>query len=173
MFASSLDVEWNNMPLQSMYLPFLHEMLKHLAHREEKKPSYVVGEKIEISDGFAANSLLDPQGKTLALQEGDSHLTLSRPGVYTRVQANAQGEEERFYYAVNTPVEESDFTTASPADILDEVLNPETKPTQSAEVRSQLLKEELEKPQRLWWWVLLVVAALLVAESVVANRTYR
>jgi hypothetical protein len=174
MFASTLDVEWNNMPLQNMYLPFLHEMLKHLAHTEEKKPSYLVGEKIELNDSFATNTrLLDPEGLTLALQEGDSRLTLNRPGVYTRVQVDEQGAEGKFYYAVNTPVEESDFSTVSPSDILDEVLNPETRPTQSAAVRSQLLKEELEKPQRLWWWLLLVVAALLIAESTVANRTYR
>jgi len=174
LFASTLDVEWNNMPLQNMYLPFLHEMLKHLAHTEEKKPSYLVGEKIELTDSFATNTeLLDPLGKTVALQEGDSHLTFSRPGVYTRLRTNEDGGIDKFFYAVNTPIEESDFTTLAPADILDEVLNPETKPTQSAAVRTQLLKEELEKPQRLWWWILLAVGLLLVSESVVANRTYR
>ena len=174
LFASALDMEWNNLPLQNMYLPFLHEMLKHLSHTEEKKPSYVVGEKIELTDSFATNTqLLDPLGKTIALQEGDSHLTFNRPGVYTRVRENDQGSPQRFYYAVNTPLEESDFSTVSPADILDEVLNPETKPTQSAEVRTQLLKEELEKPQRLWWWILALVIALLLTESFVANRTHR
>ena len=174
MFASSLDVEWNNMPLQSMYLPFMHEMLKHLAHSEEKQPSYLVGDKIELTDSFAINTeLLDPLGKTMALQEGDTHVTFNRPGVYTRIKTDDQGQQQRFYYAVNTPTEESDFSTVAPADILDEVLNPETKPTQSAEVRNQLMKEELEKPQRLWWWILLVVAALLLSEAMVANRTYR
>ncbi len=174
LFASALDMEWNNLPLQNMYLPFIHEMLKHLAHTEEKKPSYVVGEKIPLSDGLRTNTrLIDPQGNEIAQQEGDSHLNLNRPGVYTRVQTNEQGSEDRYFYAVNTPVEESNFSGIAPADILDEVLNPETKPTQSAEVRSQLLKAELEKPQRLWWWLLMLVACLLVAESFVANRTHR
>ena len=162
------------MPLQNMYLPFLHEMLKHLAHTEEKKPSYLVGEKIELTDSFATNTeLLDPLGKTVALQEGDSHLTFNRPGVYTRLRTNEQGGVDKFFYAVNTPTEESDFTTVAPADIVDEVLNPETKPTQSEAVRTQLMKEELEKPQRLWWWLLVVVGALLISEAFVANRTYR
>lgn len=174
MFASSLDMEWNNLPLQNMYLPFLHEMLKHLAHSEEKKPSYLIGEKLNLTDILDANSqLLDPNGNAVSLQEGDTQLTLSIPGVYTRIKTTEQGEKQQFYYAVNTPLEESDFKTVSPADILDEVLNPETKPTQSAEVRTQLMKEELEKPQRLWWWILALVIALLITETVFSNRTYR
>lgn len=165
MSASSLDLEWNNMPLQGMYLPFVHEALKHLANTPEKKPSYLVGEKIPLErDG----NLLSPGKQPVTLREGAEEFTLLEPGLYMQ-----EGGDRDVYYAVNRAVEESDFASVAPAVILDQVLNPETQPAQSAAVRTQLLKMELEKPQRLWWWLLLLVALLLLAESFVANRTYR
>lgn len=169
MLASALDLEWNNMPLKSMYLPFAHEMLKYLARTPEKKPSYVVGEKIEVLDALAPEArLIDPSGNTRSLGEGESGFTLEQPGVYRNVMG-----ENQMYYAVNSPIEESDFSPIATSDVLDQVLNPETTPTQSSEVRAQLLREELEKPQRLWWWLLAVVALLLISESLIANRTHR
>lgn len=166
LFASSLDLEWNNLPLQGMYLPFVHEMLKHLAQTPDKESSYLVGDRVALLPGL--NQLQDPQGETLSLSEGAPSLLLAKTGIYRA--ANAQ---QVIYYAVNSPVAESDLRAMEPSDLLDQILNPETKPTQSAEVRSQLLSKELERPQRLWWWILAAVALLLIAESFVSNRTYR
>ncbi|GAB1267105.1 BatA domain-containing protein [Aurantivibrio infirmus] len=169
LFASSLDMEWNNLPLQGMYLPFVHEILKYLAHTPEKKPSYVVGEKVTLPDSIPTSAnVLDPFGARVALKEGDTGFNLSKPGVYKQSQ-----DGQDIFYAVNRPIEESNFTSIDPADILDKVINPETTPTQSAAVRDQLKKAELEKPQRFWWWLLLVVGLLLLVESFVANRTHR
>lgn len=169
LFSSSLDMEWNNLPLQGMYLPFIHEILKYLAHTPEKKPFYVVGEKITLADSVPVTAnVIDPFGIRVALKEGETSFSLSKPGVYKQSQ-----DGQDFYYAVNRPIEESDFTAIDPADILDKVLNPETTPTQSIAVRDQLKRAELEKPQRFWWWLLLVVGLLLLAESFLANRTHR
>lgn len=167
-FASSLDLEWNNLPLQGMYLPLVHETLKYLANTAEKKPSYRVGEKVQLPNGGRAADIRDPGGRALALQEGDDSFTLREPGVYS-----SEGEGQSVYFAANRPVEESDFSSISPAVIVDQVVNPETAPAQSLAVRSQVLKLELERPQRLWWWLLAAVTLMLMVESFVANRTYR
>ncbi|MEX1032118.1 MAG: BatA domain-containing protein [Cellvibrionaceae bacterium] len=167
-FASTLDLEWNNLPLQGMYLPLIHETLKHLANTPEKNSSYLVGEKVRLQNGAATTNLLDPSGEALTLQEGEDGFTLRRPGVYRRVVG-----DQTLYYAVNGAAEESDFASVSPAVLVDQVLNPATTPTKSAAVRTQLLKMELEQPQRLWWWLLLLVVLLLLTESFVANRTHR
>ncbi len=206
-FGSSLDVEWNNFPLQSSYLPFVHETLKYLAHMPDKKSSYRVGERVVLIDknknvDGAENGLTDPTGETVKMSSGNGNsaelteelskeqskeLSISTapsfiatiPGIYQQVVNTIQTEssgERKFatvYYAVNNPVEESNLQTIAPGDILDAVLNPETTPTQSAAVRSQLLKEELEKPQRIWWWILLAVFFLLITESVMANKAHR
>lgn len=165
LFSSSLDLEWNNLPLQGIYLPFVHEMLKYLAQSQQKQSSYSVGEHITINSGLS--ELTDPQGNSVSLPEGAS-FTLAAPGVYQALVNN-----QAILYAANVPTAESALSRMSPGDLLDQILNPETKPTQSREVRAQLLGEEIEKPQRLWWWLLLFVALLLVAESFVSNRTHR
>jgi hypothetical protein len=168
LFASSLDLEWNNLPLQSMYLPLVHESLKYLASTPEKKASYLVGDIVPVSELGRDAELLSPAGKALTLQEGQESVSLDEPGVYRQ-----SGEGGTLLYAVNHAAEESDFSSVAPAVIFDQILNPETTPSQSAAVRNQLLKMELEKPQRLWWWVLLAVVALLIAETFIANRTHR
>ncbi|MGH1470732.1 MAG: BatA domain-containing protein [Cellvibrionaceae bacterium] len=198
-FASSLDVEWNNLPLQSVYLPFVHETLKYLARRANKKSFYSVGERIPLIEfgnkkagsflfdvsSESTFNLIDPSGNKIRIDsqektDGNENTLPSFvpdvPGIYTQYVVGAQMENENFsaiYYAVNNPVEESNLQTIPPGDMLDSILNPETTPTQSAAVRSQRLKAELEKPQRLWWWILLAVFLLLITESIVANRAHR
>jgi hypothetical protein len=168
LFASSLDLEWNNLPLQGLYLPFVHETLKYLAGTAAKKTAYEVGEKVPIQHGGAGVNLIDPTGKSLALQEGDDSFTLREPGIYQQVS-----HKQTQYYAVNRATEESNLTSLSPTVIVDQIVNLETQSTQSAAVQSQLLKMELEEPQRLWWWLLLTVTVLLLLESFIASRTHR
>ena len=76
-------------------------------------------------------------------------------------------------YAVNILPEESNFARTAVASLYDAIINPDTNPNQSSEVRTAQLIEELERPQRLWWWILSLVMLLLLVEAVVANRTYR
>lgn len=166
-FASSLDLEWNNLPLQGLYLPFVHETLKYLADSAEKKSFYPLGEAIPLS-GASRAQLFDPRGNAQALSEGAESFTLQEPGVY-RYESGGQSQ----LYAANIPLEEVDFSSLAPSLIQDQILHPETTPGMSPAVQSQRMKMDLEKPQRLWWWLLLAVAALLLAESAVANRTYR
>ena len=90
------------------------------------------------------------------------------PGLIT---ANVDGVEVT--YAINILPEESNFTRTAVATLYDRIINPDTDPTQSREVRTAQLIEELERPQRIWWWILALVMLLLLAEVLVANRTYR
>lgn len=167
-FASSLDLEWNNLPLQGIYLPLVHEMLSYLANTAEKKPFYQVGNRVALRGDGASTDIIDPRGRALALQEGEDGLIVREPGVYRQ-----HDEGQNRYYAVNQPAEESDFASFAPALILDQVVNPDTAPAQSTAVRNQVLKMEVEKPQRLWWWLLAAVALMLLVESFMANRTHR
>ena len=61
----------------------------------------------------------------------------------------------------------------SPGELHDRIINPETMPAQSREVRAMQLATEREQPQRLWWWIVGFVLLLLLTEGFVANRTYR
>lgn len=166
-FASSLDLEWNNLPLQNLYLPFIHETLKHLAGSQDKKPFYQLSEAIPLS-GASQAQLFGPAGTALALTEDAESFTPQEPGIY-RYDSGGQSQ----YYAANIPLEEADLSSIAPGLIHDQILHPETAPGVSQALQTQRLTLDLEQTQRLWWWLLLAAAALLLVESVVANRTYR
>jgi hypothetical protein len=169
LFASSLDLEWNNLALQGLYLPFVHETLRHLVQPELKERAYQVGQRINLDPEGEAQTISasDARGQTLPLADS-AVITASIPGF---IDASVDGQISR--YAVNILPAESDFSRISPANLYDRFINPDTNPIRSREVQTAQLIEELERPQRLWWWILGLVMALLIAEALIANRTYR
>ncbi len=169
LFASSLDLEWNNLALQGLYLPFVHETLRHLVQTEVRQRAYQVGDNIQLvsADESAQISATDSAGQDLQLNN-NALMAVARPGIYTASINDAASR-----YAVNILPEEADFTRVAAATVYDAVINPDTSPIQSREVRTAQLIEELERPQRVWWYILALVMLLLLAEALIANRTYR
>lgn len=170
LFASSLDLEWNNLALQGLFLPFVHETLRHLVQPEMKQRAYQVGETINLNPGNASQSLsaINTNGQAISFAAANSVFTADRPGFIS-----AEGANGTVRYAVNILPEESNFTRMAPATLYDDIINPDTSPIRSREVQTAQLVEELEQPQRLWWWILALVMLLLLAEATIANRTYR
>jgi len=170
LFASSLDLEWNNLALQGLFLPFVHETLRHLVQPETKQRAYQVGERINLDPAAAAAEVTatGSDGQALALSGDSTIITAARPGL---ISARLDGVETR--YAVNINPQEANLARIAPATLYDRIINPDTSPIQSREVQTAQMIEELERPQRLWWWILGLVALLLLAELVIANRTYR
>ena len=169
LFASSLDLEWNNLALQGLYLPFVHETLRHLVQTEVRQRAYQIGDNIDLSVASEEvfGTVRDSQGNDLVVSENNV-ISAARPGILTATSATG---ESRF--AVNILAEEADLTRTAAASLYDAVINPDTSPIQSREVRTAQLIEELERPQRMWWWLLGLVMLLILAESTIANRTYR
>ncbi len=169
LFASSLDLEWNNLALQGVFLPFIHETLRHLVQPEVRQRAYQVGDNIDLNLGAGEDiiSVRDSLGGALAI-DGNGVVNAMRPGILTASNGDL---ETRF--AVNIITEESDFTRIAASSLYDAVINPDTSPVQSREVHTAQLIKELEQPQRLWWWLLGLAMFLILAESTIANRTYR
>lgn len=170
LFASSLDLEWNNLALQGLFLPFVHETLRHLVQSETKQGSYDIGDSFSLDPTGEGQSVqaVTPSGDDIVFANDDFVVTATEPGL---ISVNVDQVDYR--YAVNILPEESDFTRAAVATLYDSIINPDTDITQSREVRTAQLIEELERPQRMWWWILVSVMLLILAEAVVANRTYR
>ena len=84
-----------------------------------------------------------------------------------------EGPQTPLYYAVNANPEESNLERMAPSALQDQIINPETAPTQSLQVRTNELMNEIEGPQRIWWWILLIVMGLLLLETRIANTTHR
>lgn len=171
LFASALDTEWNNMPLQGLYLPFIHESLRYLAQTHQKERAYRVGALIDLTNAAPVAARLtvrDPQGEPLALNPENRAFTPRQSGFFS-----IEGGQALQYYAVNADPEESELTKMAPTALQDRVSNPETRPVQSVQVRTAQLIAEREGPQRIWWWILLLVMLMLMAETRIANTTYR
>ena len=169
LFASSLDLEWNNLALQGLFLPFVHETLRHLVRSEVGQSAYEIGDSISL-EGFASDtevSVSDADGRSVSLEANNLQRATS-PGLFTATSGAVSSR-----YAVNIMPEESNFTRVATSTLYDAVVNPDTSPLQSREAQTAQLIEELENPQRLWWWILTLVMVLLLVEVLVANRTYR
>lgn len=170
LFASAMDLEWNNLPLQSLFLPFVHETLRHLVQPELKQKAYSVGDSfsVNLDENAGSVSARAPNGDEIIFTNTDFITQVSEPGFVT---VEAGGAEMRF--AINTLPEESNFARMPVENLFDSIINPDTNPIKSREVQNAQLAEELEQPQRLWWWILSLVMALVLAEALIANRTYR
>lgn len=170
LFASSLDLEWNNLALQGLFLPFVHETLRHLVQPEFKQRAYRVGDSFSLNPTGEAGvvTATDASGATLSFANADAVIEAASPGL---IRSRLNDRETVF--AVNTLPAESNFTRVAVASLYDQIINPDTNPVQSSAVRTAQLIEELERPQRVWWWILALVMVLLLVETTVANRTYR
>ena len=55
-FTSTIDREWNDLPIRAVYLPFLHESIKYLALKSEgTTPDYRIGDNVELKAPEAKN----------------------------------------------------------------------------------------------------------------------
>ena len=170
LFASTLDLEWNNLALQGLFLPFVHQTLRHLVQPESKQRAYQVGDNFSLVPSGEAISVsaTDTNGQDINFSNDEFMITATTPGLIT---VEVDGNIER--YAVNILPEESNFIRITVSTLYDSIINPDTNPIQSREVQTAQLIEELERPQRIWWWILSLVMLLVIAEAVIANRTYR
>ncbi len=173
LFSSSLGMGWNNLPLQVFYLPLLHEAIRYLAEKQDKKRIYHVGDLVPIrmSVGGVAR-VSSPQGKETVLVsdlEGSVfYQETDIPGFY-----HVRAGDLLDYFAVNVPVKESDFTSMEPSEIREMVIHPGTTIDAQSGGEPHRLDVQMEKSQGIWWWILLLVLILGFFETLLANRTYR
>ncbi len=166
MLASCVDLRWSNLPLRAIFLPYLHQTVRHLAIRSEKKTAYVVGQTLAVAEGW---QIKDPAGKVY--KEGQ--IIADLPGFY--VASESDGE---FCYAVNTSAAEADSAVLQPqeikaaaqrvagevGDVATEKLSPENIAAAA---------EKADERQGIWWYLIVATGLLLFGELTLANRTLR
>ena len=170
LFASAMDLEWNNLALQGLFLPFVHETLRHLVQPDLKQRAYQVGDSFSLDLNGEARmvSAQNANGDEISFANEEFVIEAAIPGF---INADIDGENVRF--AINTLPEESNFSRMPVDNLFDSIINPNTNPIKSRETQNSQLVAELEQPQRMWWWILSLVMLLIIAESLIANRTYR
>ena len=183
-FTSTIDRDWNDLPIRAVYLPFLHESIKYLALKNvDTIPNYRVGDRIELStetesittQGNPVVAVFNPNNVETRLQTDEDSTTTSvfytdtaLPGIYS---VHASGAAAR-YFVVNVDATESDLASRDIEELASMLKGAadesgEDKPT--AELIAQY-HEGVEKRQDIWMYLMLAVFALAVTEMFLANR---
>jgi hypothetical protein len=189
-WTSSVDTDLNDLPLQPVFLPFAHQLVRYASGRGETLPWFTAGQVLDVSDARARATaglldaieqgaalegdrvVIDPAGGPVRLPEGvgPHYLNLKDAGFYTmRPPGNDAGRP--LAVAVNVDMAESD-----PATMDSEEISAALAATVAGEgdgaPRSALAlqRADIERRQSVWRLLLVVVLALLAAETVMANR---
>jgi hypothetical protein len=175
LWASSFDQSWTDLPIRSVFLPFVHRAATHLVAYVPSQPWSTVGQILDTSRAGAHKGqsvptlVLTPSGARLPVSgDGTEVIELAEQGFYElRGDSNSTGDMA--VVASNVDPAEADLSAMDPQDIV----AASTGESQSDAVQANATPqtpETRERSQRLWWYLLLLGAALLAAETVVSNR---
>ena len=184
LWGSGVDRFWNNLPLQPVYLPFMHRITRHLGGRGEVPPWHVAGSTVNLAAlAEAAGSLeipqgavaMEPGGGSVALDAGSALLRLDARGIW-EIRPPGQRPDHPLALAVNVDVAESDMTKLDVEEFLGAIRGEEVTdgPSDGAEAAGEVTAEveaaDFEKRQSFWRYLLTAVFMLMVSETVLANR---
>ena len=188
-FTSTIDREWNDLPIRAVYLPFLHEAIKYLALKAvDAAPNYRIGDSVELKvsddeNGTAAPrtdiAVFNPNNVETRLQRSENSAEDSSqgsifydetevPGIYS---AHTSGATP-YYFIVNLDTTESDLA-ARDVEELTSMLKGAADESVAEKPTKELIAqyhEDVEKNQNVWIYLMLAVFALAVTEMFLANR---
>jgi hypothetical protein len=171
-WTSTLDLFWSDLPLKPVFLPFVHQVARHLADYRDRPRWFTVGQVIDLTqetDVTKTRVALAPSGARTPLEgEQGRVLELAEQGFY---EVRPQGRETGpvMVAASNVEFAESDRTAMDPQEIVAAVVGGGPGTTGSGEPAA-IPDETQERSQRIWWYLLFAGILLLTAESVLAHR---
>jgi uncharacterized membrane protein len=174
-WAASVDVEWNDFPLRPVFLPFVHQVARHLSAYRQPEPWLTVGDVLDPSTRMATpasevRTVVTPSGQRVSLDpEGGDVLTLEEQGFYElREHATGAGGPVATI-AANVDLTESDLTPMDPQEMVAAATGAAGS-FEGEEGAYELSDATREATQRFWWYLLFAGAILLSAETLVSNR---
>ena len=173
-WASTLDLGWNDFALKPVYLPFVHRTMRHLAAYSEPAPWLTVGQVLDASFGVTAGQpangvVLTPSGRRVSLDdEGAEVLELAEQGFYEMRGRTADAVTG--VVASNVDTAESDLTPIDPKEIVAAATGGPDAARQASASAAPLSPEAQEQSQRLWWYMLCLGIVLLAADTLISNR---
>ena len=186
-WTSTLDTFWNELPRRAVYLPFLHQLVRHAGGYAEANAWQTVG---DVADLTRYVSLLS--GSTEETTEpGDTELLLGTPSGERSVVSPSSGRllytigEQGFYelreieggqegtwsLAANLDFRESDLSTIDPEELVAAVTF--RAGAEGEEEAREWTGVDYERRQSFWWYLLVGAGLLLVVETVLSNRLSR
>jgi hypothetical protein len=182
-WTSTLDSYWNDLPVQPVFLPFVHQLVRYASGYSESRPWLIAGQSLDLARDGASDDTPAAKPKD---DERPEIVVAAPSGARERVAAGGATsvalQEQGFYevrrgertraVAVNVDPAESDLSTFDPEEMVIAVAGKAAADKQAA--RSAVLPPaEQERRQLLWWYLLAGVLVLLAAETMLGNRLSR
>jgi hypothetical protein len=170
-WASTLDTRWNDLALQPVFLPFVHQLLKYSAGYAANPSSLTVGDPWDPASARVPESFslaLAPTGERLTL-DGSAPLTVAEPGFYELRERGSGARGPTL--AVNVDRVEGSLEPFAPDELVRALaLSPATgTPVAGGDIPIA----ERERAQSAWWYLVVLAFLLLAAETVLSNRAPR
>lgn len=191
-YASTLDLNWNDLALKPMFLPFVHQIGRHLSGFKEQPAWLTIGQVLDIdaaevaagaTSGSAARraggrTILTPAGQrrdlpapVVATPGGTAPpvtaLELTEQGFY-EVRGSGREPGPLIVAASNVAIAESNLDRIDPQELVAAVTGNGTTGSTSGD--DVLPDEAQELAQRVWWYLLFAGILLLIAETALAHR---
>ena len=173
-WASSFDMDWNDFALKPVFLPFMHQLGRHLAAYRAPEPWLTVGEVLDPARKVAGQKPVDvrtvvaPSGARISLDpEGGDVVELEEQGFY-ELHGQTAGGAPAATVAANVDLAESDLSAMDPKEVVAAVTGSAGGATGAGSV--EITDATREATQRIWWYLLFAGALLLAAETLVSNR---
>ena len=177
LWNSTLDLEWNDIAVKPVFLPFIHTMTKYLADFSEAPASLTVGQVIpaprrvpgrSTAPGRGATIAIAPSGARVSVETEDGALELNEQGFYD-VRTQGAAADSATTLAANVDLAESDLTALDPRELAAAVAG--RAPGDSAGLGGPKPSDEAQaQAQRLWWYLLVAGGLLLAGETLLSNR---
>jgi len=185
LFVSSLDLEWNNLCLKSVFVPFVHQMVKRLcARRTGGTRNFAVAEEVTcpVPDEAGTATLWCRTSKSEPPTELRPHPTgggkvvafsPEKPGIYEVAWKGGSAS-----FAVTLDPNEPDLRPLDTKLLLSAVQKASAGERSPAVGSASVLagatvRERLESRQAAWWYLVLAVVAVLCVEMWLATRIGR
>lgn len=178
LWSSTLDNYWNDLALKPVYLPFIHQVVRHLATYEEPPNWFTVGQVVDPahllqSSGFgvqtgAGTMILTPAGRRVEQSGTPTPVQLDEMGFYEVHGHSAQ--QGVVTIASNPDTSESDLTALDTQE-MKAALGGGAGATNLTAETTAITPEDQERRQSFWWYLLMAGIVLLGLETFVSNRT--
>jgi hypothetical protein len=182
-WTSTLDSYWNDLALQPVFLPFVHQVAKYAGRYSGARGSFAAGEVLDLSRhaelaggaGRKASPVVveAPSGsKTRLPSSNEGLVALHEQGFYEiRPEGAPRGMGQRV--AVNLDPAEANLARIDPQELKASVLASNGGQAAGAVAADAPTREDTERRQTIWWYLLVLAGVLLATETLMSNRLSR
>ena len=171
-WGSTLDDFWSDFPLQPVYLPFVHGLVRHAAGYDPEPIARTVGQLVALPAGTDGGqpvaTVVAPSGARERRSAAPAPtLELGEPGFYELL---TEGGTTTRVLAANADRAESELEAWNATELAATLVSRDSLATAEAAAPTP---EEREGRQRVWWLLLVAAFAVLLVETALGNRISR